>query len=321
MRRILLFCACALFLSCFAAAAKDGEGWKKFVDGYYRFDDKIRKFLMDGMDTAYVALPANSWEVPLAGKMYSYNTSVFSSSQEIGMDTGTIFEVGAGIGYHGLDLVYTQAVGRSMVFNFEFDYYDNYWGLGINIGKQNFGREIYGEAAGGEPELQSRQILLDGYYAVFGNRYSYPAAIYGNYIQKKSAGSPLVSFWYEHIDYTPYSDKARTFFSDRQRQHLDEGAIMPGYGYNVSIEGGKVTFNMSAGVGINFPYVGLAATGRFSVMVWINDHFRVNFFYAGFFQKSWSEKNMRMQDNTMRSGLNLTYCFGMPRSYVRKTSR
>lgn len=279
--------------------------------GYRRFDASIRRFLMGGMDSTYVAVPATSWEIPVVGKIYGYQNSIFPESGKVNLNTPAMFEAGLGIGYHGLDLVYTFAVGRQkMDFNFEFDYYDNYWGLGINIGRENYTSSVFGDPQGKDTEIQSRAILLDGYYAVFGNRFSYPASIYGNYIQKKSAGSPMINFWYEHRDYLALTPRAQAVFDSMGRVHFNEGAITAGYGYNFSVLQGRAVFTLSAGAGLLLPYCGLAANARVGGMVWINDNFRFNFALTNFYQKSWNARDLKMENNTWRGTIGVFYCFG-----------
>ena len=109
-----------------AVVAVDKEGESKFKEGYYRFDRAIRRFLMSGMDSTYVQIPSTSWEVPLVGKVYGYLTNISPNDSKLDLHVNPVFEIGAGIGYHGLDAVYTKAVRNSIDFNFEFDYYDNY---------------------------------------------------------------------------------------------------------------------------------------------------------------------------------------------------
>ena len=315
MRSKLFICVCLLLsFQTAVATAADKDGGSNFKEGYYRFDKAIRRFLMSGMDSTYVQIPSTSWEVPLVGKVYGYLTNITPKDSKLDLQVNPVFEIGAGIGYHGLDAVYTKAVRNSIDFNFEFDYYDNYWGVGINISRETFGPELYGEQPDPvKEELHCRTIMVEGYYAVFGNRFSFPASMYGNFIQVKSAGSPLVTFWYEHRDYEARSDRTRQVFEQGGRYVLNEGALLAGYGYNFSIAKGKAVINLSACAGVQIPYLGIATCGRAAAMYWISDSFRINLNFANFYQKSWSEKNMKMEDNSWRATLGVSYCFGKTR--------
>lgn len=298
-------------LCCLQLNAAGGRGREKIRDGYQRFDASIRRFLMGGMDSSYVCVPSTSWELPVVGKIYGYENSIFPESGRVDMNTPAMLEAGIGIGYHGLDLVYTFAVGSSKAdFNFEFDYYDNYWGLGINIGRTHYDGSIFGDPLGKNTEIESRAILLDGYYAVFGNKFSYPASIYGNYIQKKSAGSPLINFWYENRTYWAHTPRAEAIFDSMGGRSFNEGAITAGYGYNVSVQQGRAVFTLSAGAGLLLPYCGLATNARVGGMVWISEHCRFNFAITNFFQKSWNTKDLKMASNTWRGTIGVFYCFG-----------
>lgn len=299
------------FMCCSQLNASNVSGREKFRNGYERFDASIRRFLMGGMDSTYVGVPTTSWEVPVMGKVYGYQNSIFPESGKVDLNTPAMFEAGLGIGYHGLDLVYTFAVGSNkMDFNFEFDYYDNYWGLGINIGRQNYAGDIFGDPRAKDTEISSRAILLDGYYAVFGNRFSYPSSIYGNYIQKKSAGSPMINFWYEHRDYWAVTPRAQEIFNSMGQSHFNEGAITAGYGYNISVLQGRAVFTLSAGAGLLLPYFGLATNARIGGMVWISEHARFSFALTNFYQKSWNAKDLKMENNTWRGTFGVFYCFG-----------
>lgn len=274
---------------------------------YRRFDDAICRFLMDGMDSTYVRVPSTSWEIPVVTKMYGYGMHITPGSDALALDSGVCAEVGLGIGYHGLDLVITQPVGHGIPFNFEFDYYDNYWGLGINVSDRSFGGELFGEAPGGGSELQTSSVLLDGYIALNGSKYSYPAAIYGNYVQVRSAGSPLINIWYEHSSCTPFSTRAAALLGECS---LDEAAVTAGYGYNLSISEGKVLLNASAGVGTLLPAFGLAANARAGAVLWINDNLRLGCSLTGFYHRSWSGRDMYLEALNCRGFVNVTYCFG-----------
>lgn len=296
---------------CLQFSAWGGDGQEQ-GSGYKRFDASIRRFLMGGMDTTYVKLPSTSWEIPVVSKIYGYQSRLTIEDALVPMNTPVMVEIGAGIGYHGLDLVYTHAVGRNrMDFNFEFDFYDNYWGVGINIGRQGFGKEIYGESGvDGADEVVCRAILLDGYYAVFGNKFSYPASIYGNYIQKKSAGSPLVNFWYERRDYWAQTSRAAAMLDKLRKSHFDNFAITACYGYNFSIAEGRAVLTVSAGAGILLPSFGLATEARAGGMIWANEHLRISFAISNFYSKSWNQRDNCLEDNTWRGSVGLFYCFG-----------
>lgn len=321
MKRVL-YKLCVMLcggMALYAAAPCSGasRSGRSFAEGYRRFDDAICRFLMGGMDSAYVSLPSTSWEIPVVAKTYGYSLAFGPSSGRTATHTVPVFEIGAGIGYHGLDLVYTEAVGRSLDYNFEFDYYDNYWGLGINVSRRATDDRVMDRLTAShspalnDREAQIRSILLEGYYAVFGSRYSLPAAMYGNYIQTRSAGSPVISFWYEHCDCFAFSERAADYFAPMSK--MDMGAVTAGYGYNFSIARGRVLLNLSAGAGALVPCWGVAATGRLNAMFWINENFRIWFGAADFYQRSLKTESQCMTENTWRANLALVCCFGKNR--------
>lgn len=270
MRKLIL--ACAALLSFVSSVYAEGA--------YRRFDNAIRRFLMGGMDTCYVRVPAASWEIPVVTNVFQFYNAVSPAGGAAVFDTGAVPEVGVGIGYHGLDYVYTRALGENPASSFTFDYNDNAWGIGINT-------------------CEGRSTTINGYVALNGSRYSLPAACYANYIQTRSAGSPLVSFWYMNRKYPDVDGMSP----------LNSGAISAGYGYNWSFAEGRYLVNAVGCVGTTLPVLGVSATARLGGVVWINDSLRLHLWSFCFASAAFGDRMYDMVDVFWRTQFGAVYCF------------
>ncbi len=79
--------------------------------------------------------------------------------------------------------------------------------------------------------LDFKSLIVDGYYAFNGRRFSYPAAFSQSYIQKRSAGSWLVGFSYLGGRMKTTSSKPADV--PELRIYAGHFAIGGGYGYNL----------------------------------------------------------------------------------------
>lgn len=275
-------------------------------NGYRRFDNAIKRMLMSGMDSSYVCLPSTSWEVPVAVNYSAFDTRLdFGGGSILDLKQDRTLDYGITIGYHGLDLMYTFNNNRKSD-NFYIDYFDNSWGIALNIG--NYAHNVLDPV---NTDLWSHSIMFNAYYAFGGSRYSHPATVYANYIQKRSAGSPLINVWYDYHSYRK-GDVELPGFNFDESGHLariHQGAVTAGYGYNLSFLEGKICLNANAGVGVALP-LALAANGSVGGVFWFTDYLRLNFIISNYYQKSWMNKYYRFETNTWRASVGLYYCFG-----------
>lgn len=282
---------CIALLNCIAASA---DSW------YTRFDDAIRRFLINGMDTTYVIYSANSWEVPMALNSYgqAYRLTL-DNGETIRLESGEVHEAGIGIGYHGLDYVQTFALsGKSLNKHFEFNFYDNAWGLQIINSEESFDNQ----------GLAARTLILSGYIAFNGSRFSYPAAYYGNYIQKRSAGSPMIYFWYDHGRVWDLGTSPATLLSEERR--INDIAVCGGYAYNWAFNGGKTVINVSGAAGIVAPYWGGALELRAGFMHWLNKNLRISLVSTQYGSMGWQNGEL-FSAHEWLTCLYLTWCFGI----------
>lgn len=278
-------------LNCVAASA---------LSWYDRFDDAIRRFLVSGVDTSYVTFSANSWEMPMVLNSYGQGYRLtLDNGETVRLESGEVREAGIGIGYHGLDYVQTFSLpGKSLNKHFEFNFYDNSWGLQIINSEEEFDNQ----------GLAARTLTLSGYVAFNGRHFSYPAAYYGNYIQKRSAGSPMIYFWYDHSRVWDMGISATKLLSEERR--IDNIAVCGGYAYNWAFNGGKTVLNASGAAGIVAPYWGGAVELRAGMMHWLGRNFRISLASTQYGSMGWQNGEL-FSAHEWLTCLYLTWCFGI----------
>lgn len=281
--------AAILILACLAFCGASAQNY------YDRFDGFIRKIMSTGLDSEYISMSLTSWEIPSCvgshGQKYSISTADGTVLQN---DSGNVCDGGIGLGYHGLDFIWKKGFGSNkdnFSNYFEFDFYDNYWGFQmITTRAEQFGTGLTTATYG-------------GYFAFNGNRYSYPAAIYGNYVQKKSAGSPMLFFWYDR-------NKARSLEPHASPMIVNNFSVCGGYGYNFALDEGRTLFNVTAAAGLIAPYWGVSAQARCSFIHWFNDYVRINASAVQYASAGWKNSSQHLFSTDWTLNLGLTFCFG-----------
>lgn len=285
MKRI----AAILILTCLAFSGMSAQ------DYYTRFDGFIRKIMTTGLDSDYIAMSQTSWEIPTCVGSHGQNFSVSTADGIVLHNkSGNVCDGGIGLGYHGLDFIWKRGFGENKDYfsnYFEFDFYDNYWGFQmITTETEQFGAGLSSATYG-------------GYFAFNGDQYSYPAAIYGNYVQKRSAGSPMLFFWYDR-------NSAWGFDALSGPLTINNFSLCGGYGYNFALNEGRTLFNMTAVAGIIVPYWGVSAQARFSFIHWFNDYVRINASAVQYASAGWKNSTQHLLSTDWTLNFGLTFCFG-----------
>lgn len=256
---------------------------------YRRFDNLVRKVMTAGLDTSYIAMTSTSWEIPSCIGTHGHDYCFTAADNSVVRDNPSgVYEYGIGIGYHGLDFIWKNEFRRDDNPGgkyFEFNFYDNYWGFQMVTSSWNrsgtaFSSETYG-----------------GYFAFNGNEFSYPAAVYGNYIQRKSAGSAMIFFWYDR---------------NRAGDLLDirDASLCGGYGYNLVFRGGQTLFNFTAAAGVVAPYWGVSAQARLGFMHWFNDNLRIYGSAVQYARVGQRKSEGKMYGTEWMANVGVAFCFG-----------
>lgn len=256
---------------------------------YRRFDNLVRKIMTAGLDSTYIAMSATSWEIPSCIGTHGHDYCFTDSDNTVVRDNPAgVYEYGIGIGYHGLDFIWKnefKSDGSPGGKYFEFDFYDNYWGFQMMTSSWDRSGTAFSSATYG------------GYFAFNGNEFSYPAAIYGNYIQKKSAGSAMIFFWYDR-------NKAGDILD------IWNVSLCGGYGYNLAFKGGKTLLNFTAAVGLIAPYWGVSAQARLGFIHWFNDNFRINASAVQYASAGQRNGGSKMTATEWMASVGVAFCFG-----------
>ena len=170
------------------------------------------------LDTTAVYVLRPRWNVALTGELrqigmtqsFSFEQQgrpfVLSSDLQEGLHTG----VGLSVGYGGLILGYSRQIGRSAVsskgtslefygsgLGLQVAYYDVHQPMRYSLTMGNEGDPDY-EVIGGVTDDSSRlrMLVAEALYALNRKDFSYAAAYRGNQLQRRSAGSFMLSAKY-----------------------------------------------------------------------------------------------------------------------------
>lgn len=263
---------------------------------YRKFDRLVRKVMMSGLDTTCISMSPTSWEIPINlgvhGRAYRITTENGTRMMD---NSGNVGQYGVGIGYHGLDFIWNNDFGGNSAGSdyFEFNFYDNYWGFQMMNSTREQGGVGYYSATYG------------GYFAFNGKRYSYPASIYGNYIQKKSAGSAVIFFWY---------DKNKSWNvngpNGNESFELHTFVLCGGYGHNFVLNGGKTLFNLTGAAGLMAPYWGVSVQARFSFIHWFTENIRINASMVQYSSAGWRPGAEELLSTEWMANVGIGICFG-----------
>ena len=210
LRKVLI----VIFLLLPAAAWAAGEAaWPPGSDSLktkvVRTAKSVDRFLLKRQqkqttDTDYIFKPQEKWlfrtRSDVLFNLLEFHTNNSAMGFDFGMDLKAkpTFRQNFGVGYRGVVLgfgiaipfkkkdkefslkVYTNPAGGEITYGF----------TGSLAGKTNLGGQTYEVNPGAMP---THYIRVGGYYAFNGKKFSMPAAMNQSHIQRRSAGSPLVS--------------------------------------------------------------------------------------------------------------------------------
>lgn len=209
-----------------------------------RVEDMLRKNReKKNFDTLYMARPDYKLTLKLRGNL-SGNSIHARYDDEGGkiktkLNTSTRATVSVGVNYMGLaaGLAINPAnlSGKNKDMEFNLSAYFNRFGL---EGYYQQSKTLSGTMSQGDASyhldkgvLRLASVYLTGYYAFNHRRFSYPAAFTQSFLQKRSAGSWLVSFSYQGGSIKT-TDKAPEELGTA-RIYVGNFAIGGGYGYNL----------------------------------------------------------------------------------------
>lgn len=228
---------------------------------------KTDDFLMRGLDTTYIALPEHSWRVALTNGEMGIN-STYRTWIEIGMPIDLVMsnrpsiELGFNVGYRGFGFGYSWDLMNAYTKNWNLSFGSKSLGIEfIHHVTSNldcyfvFNNVPYKDIAVFEHnELQITNTSLNAWYALNSPHYSHNAAIKQSYIQKRTAGSLLLSLGYMSTRVNvvdslsqPYTKYYIAILNDGVKDMITrQVAVGIGYGINYTPNHGKVLLHASA---------------------------------------------------------------------------
>lgn len=241
-QRHLLFIS--LILCCFSVVAQNkgkhtGCHFMSNVDSILDAHTKMR------VDTNYIAHPEKNWTLLVRGRVYEKFILIRGNTAGIGDYVTKIYApmkntLGISVSYRGLslslDVNLKDPFGKNTGRDYNLSYYNNLYGADLSYSNtDNLSTTVsVGEETKGVKLTDSRlkQLSASAYYVLNGRKFSYPAAFTHSYIQRRSAGSFLVSagFYMGHFD-SSIDDKTGYFSTDKRisMKHISIGG---GYAYN-----------------------------------------------------------------------------------------
>lgn len=264
MHRLRYIVLCLLAVTALTSVqAKEASNGLKF---FYRVGKWVDKFCLQGLDTNYITLPEHSWRVSFNTGSVGIHSDYASYSEEIDayfllhLRTTPSMELGFNAGFRGFGFGYSWDVLNAYASNMNFSL------GGKSIGLE-FMRHVSTNLKGtvslsNFPEIPApidqgyfwiTNINLSAWYALNSKHYSHNAAIKQSYIQKKTAGSLLVSLSYMNTDLSMHDTTVYdgvpgiSLFLD-QVTHVvtHQVSVGLGYGINYTPNHGKVLIHAAA---------------------------------------------------------------------------
>ena len=264
--RPIRFVFLVLMLALLPMTAQAEKEPSKALKFFYRTGLKIDKYLLTGVDTNYITLPEHCWKLAL-----NNGESGVNAAYRIWLDVGTpadlmmrnkpSIQIGFNAGYRGIGFGYSWDVLSAYSTNWNISLGGK--GLGISFRRQvttNLtGKVLINEKEDPDPTLIDKGDMriattsLSAWYALNASHYSHNAAIKQSYIQRKPAGSILLSLAY--MSYEIGVQDSSKFVQDEDMHYLINGmtkmitrqvAVGVGYGINYTPNHGKVLLHAAA---------------------------------------------------------------------------
>ena len=242
------------------AVAEDKQPGKAGVF-FCRVGKWIDGILMNGLDTNYVTLPEYSWRIAAtAGTVGIHSTYEAKSTPYLGdvsliaTSTPTV-DLGFNAGYRGIGFGYSWDLMHKNGKNLNF-----------SLGSKMFGLEfmriqnVSFKSILSVPSVTDERIPIEGenvwithtnlsvWYALNWAHYSHNAAIKQGYLQRKTAGSLLLSAAYTATDIAFHDevDLLPSLLYDVNQLTTHQASVGLGYGINYTPNQGKVLLHLSA---------------------------------------------------------------------------
>lgn len=237
---------------------------------FFRLAEKVDEFLLNGLDTNYISLPEYRWSTSLkvggTGVNATYTTWIDPlTSVALHAKTMPSLDLGFDVGYRGYGGGYSWDLLNAYTSNWNLSFGSVFIGIEFlrTISTNLTGKFV----TGGKPDpsiplldkgdIRMANTSLNAWYALNAAHYSHNAAIKQGYIQKRTAGSLLLSVGYMSTEMS-ILDTAK-YVRDPELSMLFDGvkgmitrqvALGLGYGINYTPNRGKLLLHAAANMQI-----------------------------------------------------------------------
>ena len=253
-------------LLCGGTAVAASDSPSKAALFFCRIGKWVDDFNLRGLDTTYITLPEHSWRVALnngeVGINSTYTTWLDPSTPVmLHMQTTPSLGLGFNVGYRSLGGGYSWDLLNSYTTNWNIS-------MGSKMIGLEFVRNVSTNLTGNfhiddrydqylpklnKGDLRMSYTSLSAWYALNSEHYSHQAAIKQSYIQKRSAGSILLSLSYMHTQmalqdtFTFHGVPILAIIMDSVKSiTTHQVAVGLGYGINYTPNKGKVLLHAAA---------------------------------------------------------------------------
>jgi len=255
----------ALLIVC-VTMTRAGSTPSKGAVFFYRLGERVDNLQLRDLDTNYITLPEHSWSIALTtggvGIHSTYTTWVDPSTPvALRAQTTPSLDIGFSVGYRGYGGGYSWDVLNAYTTKWDISLGGNFLGVAIarNVSTNLKGKFYMGnEWMANTPVLDKGEFRisttsLSAWYILNAAHYSHNAAIDQGYIQKRTAGSLLLSVAYmssqmEILDTAKYirDESAVTLIDGVSGTITRQVAVGLGYGINYTPNHGKVVLHAAA---------------------------------------------------------------------------
>lgn len=241
----------------------------KVLCWFYRTAEWADNYLIKGIDTNYVTLPEHSWRIAYINGIEGINSN-WSATQPPPIGTVTLLsrttpsvDLGFQVGYRSLGFGYSWDASHAYSQKLNLSLGSKFIGIDFSrqvstnitgkIHLEDFPKDEYNPVPLPKNLLWITNTNLSVWYALNAAHYSHQAAIKQSYIQKKTAGSLLLSLGYMSTqisveDTTTYNGKPLLSYmiDGIKSMTTHQVAVGLGYGINYTPNRGKVLLHLSA---------------------------------------------------------------------------
>lgn len=261
---------------------KAKQNWNKFMN----FADR---WFSRGIDTAYLQLPKYPFRIAYRSEVGGAHTSLNCQELPYFGDLTAHFrtnptpKMGLNVAFRNFNIGYMADLFKGYS-NFGLSFIQNAWGLDIQRRKTSFAHgyfdasEVEGRTDIKAGDISMTTVFVSAYYAFNNKKFSMPAALKQSYIQRKSAGAPLLYADFRYEDLLFNEDAYIVQAGGTKDIEICQIALGVGYGYNYTPNQGKLLLHISA-IPMLTVFNQMIMTGD-SRMFWHNEEYDYNLVFS-----------------------------------------